>query len=538
MWDITSGFSEWKLNACWPSVEWQIYDWYLRPMVSYYYIKKACEPLHVQLTPLDMAVTVVNHRLQPEDRLKVRARVHDFAMKKLFEQTATIDMPANAYREVFAIPSMPELMPLCFVKLDVKDRAGSTVSDNFYWLAPKDPSALGGLDRLPTAQVRSSWAIVHEGRECVARVRVENLTDRLAMFVHTILTKGPGGDEILPVFWDDNYVNLLPGESKQLCARFAAEDLGPAAAALEVGGWNVETDYRCLSLQVSKAKAKVGEPVAVTARIAETCLDGSRVTLLLDDQPVETTWVWARGTRTADASFSVNLSQRGRHRIVVGRQSAVDRGTVGLRVFTRPRAQAILTARRSRWRVPADVFPGFRLLKENLACANPPHDVHFCETRHWVRPLWQRPQWPGPPTSRRSRASKRRSRQGSPRTGSPFPIGRSGWALSALAVCRFGAQFSLQDHPNVQVVAVSDLFPDRCQALAKACKCEKTYPSLEEMVKDDSIEAIFVATDAPSHCRHCIDVLNHGKHVATAVPAVWMAWTMPSGCSRRSRSRA
>ena len=89
-------------------------------------------------------------------------------------------------------------------------------------------------------------------------------------------------------------------------------------------------------------------------------------------------------------------------------------------------------------------------------------------------------------------------------------------------VCRFGAAFSLQNHPNVEVVAVSDLFPDRCQALAKACQCEKTYPSLEEMVKDSSIEAIFVATDAPSHARHCIEVLKHGKHVATAVPAVWM----------------
>ena len=88
-------------------------------------------------------------------------------------------------------------------------------------------------------------------------------------------------------------------------------------------------------------------------------------------------------------------------------------------------------------------------------------------------------------------------------------------------LCKFGAQFSLQHHPNVEVVAVSDLFPDRCQALAKACKCKKTYPSLEEMVKDDSIEAIFVATDAPSHCRHCLDVLKHGKHVACAVPAVF-----------------
>jgi len=90
-------------------------------------------------------------------------------------------------------------------------------------------------------------------------------------------------------------------------------------------------------------------------------------------------------------------------------------------------------------------------------------------------------------------------------------------------VCKFGAQFSLQFHPNVDVVAVSDLFPDRCQGLARACRCAKTYPSLEKMVLDDSIEAIFVATDAPSHARHCMAVLEHGKHVASAVPAVWGA---------------
>lgn len=87
-------------------------------------------------------------------------------------------------------------------------------------------------------------------------------------------------------------------------------------------------------------------------------------------------------------------------------------------------------------------------------------------------------------------------------------------------VCRFGAVFGFQDHPNVEVAAVSDLFPDRCQELAKACRCERTYPSLEELVKDDSIEAVFCATDAPSHARHCMEVLRHGKHVASAVPAV------------------
>ncbi|KPK38839.1 MAG: oxidoreductase [Phycisphaerae bacterium SG8_4] len=88
-------------------------------------------------------------------------------------------------------------------------------------------------------------------------------------------------------------------------------------------------------------------------------------------------------------------------------------------------------------------------------------------------------------------------------------------------VCRFGAAFGFQDHPNVDVVAVSDLIPDRCDALMKACRCDKSYESLEKMVKDKRIEAVFVATDAPSHARHCIEVLRHGKHVMTAVPAVF-----------------
>ena len=86
---------------------------------------------------------------------------------------------------------------------------------------------------------------------------------------------------------------------------------------------------------------------------------------------------------------------------------------------------------------------------------------------------------------------------------------------------RFGAAFGFQDHPNVEVVAVSDLIPERCAELAKETRCANTYPSLEELVKDDRIEAVFVATDAPSHARHCIEVLKHGKHVASAVPAVF-----------------
>src|SRR5262245_32544664 len=93
--------------------------------------------------------------------------------------------------------------------------------------------------------------------------------------------------------------------------------------------------------------------------------------------------------------------------------------------------------------------------------------------------------------------------------------------IAGYGLCKFGAAFGFQNHPNVEVVAVTDLFPDRCAELAKECRCAQTYPSLEKMVQNDRIEAVFVATDAPSHVRHCLEALKYGKHVASAVPAVF-----------------
>ena len=93
--------------------------------------------------------------------------------------------------------------------------------------------------------------------------------------------------------------------------------------------------------------------------------------------------------------------------------------------------------------------------------------------------------------------------------------------LAGYGVCKFATAFGFQDHPNVEVVAVSDLIPDRCAELAKVARCTKTYSSCEELVKDDKIEAVFIATDAPSHARLAVQALKQGKHVASAVPAVF-----------------
>jgi hypothetical protein len=103
----------------------------------------------------------------------------------------------------------------------------------------------------------------------------------------------------------------------------------------------------------------------------------------------------------------------------------------------------------------------------------------------------------------------------------PFSDRKIRVGIAGFGTCHFGAVFSFQNHPNVEVAAVTDLIPERCAGLAKACGCQKTYPSCEEMLKDDTLEAVYIATDAPSHARLAIMALERGKHVASAVPAVF-----------------
>ncbi|MFT7541735.1 MAG: hypothetical protein ACI9K5_002707 [Gammaproteobacteria bacterium] len=103
----------------------------------------------------------------------------------------------------------------------------------------------------------------------------------------------------------------------------------------------------------------------------------------------------------------------------------------------------------------------------------------------------------------------------------PFSDRKLRVGIAGYGLCKFGAAFGFQNHPNVEVVAVADLIPARRSELAQACRCEQTYPSCEEMIEDDNIEAVFIATDAPSHARLAISALRRGKHVASAVPAVF-----------------
>ena len=249
---IATGVIQWMQNNAWPGMIWHLYDFYLRPGGAYFGAKKAGEPLHVQFAYDDRSVVVVNSTLKAHAGLKATARLLDLASKELFAKTEPVDVGPDGSVKVFALPEPPGLTPTYFLALQLDDASGRTVSRNVYWLSTKrdvlawDKSDwyytpltqyadLTGLQRLPPAEVAAT-ARFETGR---ARVTLRNPSKALAFLVHLAVRKGPGGEEVLPVLWDDNYLTLLPGETRELAAAYAPKGLGDAVPVVTVDGWNV-----------------------------------------------------------------------------------------------------------------------------------------------------------------------------------------------------------------------------------------------------------------------------------------------------------
>jgi len=224
MWDITSGVMLWKLNDCAPSILWQIFDWYLNPNAAYYFAKKACEPVHIQMNANDFKVSVINRRHEELKNVKVEASLYDFNLNPKWQKNETANIGEDRYYEVFDIPKPNDITTVYFVKLELKDEKGKTLSSNFYWLSAKSPADLSDLAKAEKAKLKLKCKIEAAEKEYVIRVRAKNTTDKLSFFNRVVIINKETREEILPVFWDDNFITLFPGEEKTITAKFAKTD--------------------------------------------------------------------------------------------------------------------------------------------------------------------------------------------------------------------------------------------------------------------------------------------------------------------------
>jgi exo-1,4-beta-D-glucosaminidase len=249
---------QWMLNNAWPSLIWHLYDYYLVPAGGYFGTKKACEPIHIQYSYDDNSVAVINGTYEALKGMKVSAKIYNIDAKEKASRNATLELAADSSTKAFDL-SVPEgLSPTYFLKLELRDAAGKLVSDNFYWLSTKvdtldwakradtdytpqkDFADLTGLNDLPKASLSITKRLKFNASEFLLIVLVENKGDNVAFMVHPRLTRGKGGEDVVPVFWSDNYFSLLPGEIKTVIARCARSSAAGSTPELAVDGWNID----------------------------------------------------------------------------------------------------------------------------------------------------------------------------------------------------------------------------------------------------------------------------------------------------------
>jgi exo-1,4-beta-D-glucosaminidase len=254
---VSTGIIQWMLNNAWPSLIWHLYDYYLVPAGGYFGTKKACEPLHVQYSYDDNSVAVVNAYNRALPGVKVKAWIYDIAAKEKAAREATLDLGADSSSRALDLPTVDGISAAYFLKLELRDAAGKLLSDNFYWLStqpdildwahkldtvytPQSAYAdLSGLNQLPPVKLVIHATTSTEGKDQSVRVTLHNPTPHLAFMVHLRIAEAKGGDDVVPVFWDDNYFSLLPGEKREVSAHLAASTSARKKVALLVDGWNI-----------------------------------------------------------------------------------------------------------------------------------------------------------------------------------------------------------------------------------------------------------------------------------------------------------
>ena len=253
----STGVIQWMLNNAWPSIIWHLYDWYLRPGGGYFGTKAACEPVHIQYSYDDRSIVVVNDTLDAARDLHVTATVLDFALKDRFTRTAAIDLPADGVVRAFSIPAIPALTTTYFLDLKVTKGSGDVVSRNFYWLSTTEDTLawekstwyytpttrhgdLTALASLAATSVRVEPALTNTTaatpQERSGRITIVNTGPALA-FQLRLKALDASGAEILPVYWQDNYVSLRPGERREVAVAWPA--WAGAVSSIAVDGWNV-----------------------------------------------------------------------------------------------------------------------------------------------------------------------------------------------------------------------------------------------------------------------------------------------------------
>ncbi len=252
----STGVIQWMYNSAWPKLWWQLYDYYLMPTGAFYGARKAGEPIHIQYNYGTNGIDVINNSLNNFHYLNAKITVLNFDLSKKFSQNIYFNLTENVSKQILLLPDISGLSKTYFVDLKLYEK-DKVVSNNFYCLSTKsdnlDTAKTNGfvtpekgfadfteLNNLSKIRLEEKNKFETKNDKVFFTIDLKNPTDKLAFQIEVMVNKGSTSKPVLPVFLDDNYFSLLPGESRVIEGYIYKKDLEGEKPTFKISGWNVE----------------------------------------------------------------------------------------------------------------------------------------------------------------------------------------------------------------------------------------------------------------------------------------------------------
>ena len=240
MFKETTGIITWMSNPAQPSFVWQLYHYDLEPNAALYGAKKAAETIHVQLNEITRAIEVVNNHPEALKAVTVQVSTYRFdGTRDSRESYAVPEVPGSTTTKVAQLEVSARITPLYFIKLDLTDQKAQVLSTNLYWQHVAQDQFDGLMD-LPRVVLDAQASARNEADNTLLTVTLRNNTEHVALLTHLQLHQKKSGKRVLPVFYSDNYISLVPAESSTVTIECATKNLQGDEPLIEVDGYNVD----------------------------------------------------------------------------------------------------------------------------------------------------------------------------------------------------------------------------------------------------------------------------------------------------------
>jgi hypothetical protein len=238
MWEWYTGLLIWKTQNPWTSLRGQLYDPFLDQNGGFFGVRKAAEPVHIQLNLDDFMVCVVNSTFEHLENLTVTAEIYDISGCKILSAgEKQIELDSNSFKELFTLAVPDSFQGVYFVSLVLENSRQGRVSENFYWFSTGN-EGFSELNNLEEAKLNFSPSFIEKGQNREVALTLENKTEVVSFWNRLQVMNSETGERILPVSYSDNYFSIVPGGKKTIRIEFTIDNNSGILPELRMTGWN------------------------------------------------------------------------------------------------------------------------------------------------------------------------------------------------------------------------------------------------------------------------------------------------------------